>query len=103
MPCATCSFSWEVDTEPTHMVMTAAADLPVDEKLTLLLPPEPTLLYPSLLETHRTIAGGLGHAHGDGGHRRGRTSPATGCSASSTVWMSSLSTFLGAGLVVVVV
>ena len=75
-------------------------DLPVEEKLILLLPPLPTLLYPSLLETHRTIAGGLGHAHGDGGHRRGGTSPATGCSASSTVWMSSLSTFLGAGLVV---
>ena len=103
MPCATCSFSWEVDTDRTHIVVTAAADLPVDEKLTLLLPPEPTLLYPSLLETHRTIAGGLGHAHGDGGHRRGKTSLATGCSASSTVWMSSLSTFMGAGLVVVVV
>lgn len=103
MPCATCSFSWEADTDATHIVVTAAADLPVDVKLAFCIAPLPTLLYPSLLETHRTIAGGLGHAHGDGGHRRGRTSPATGCSASSTVWMSSLSTFLGAGLVVVVV
>ena len=96
-----CSFLWAVGTD--WQIVTTAADLPVVMKLNLLLPPEPTLLHPSLLETHRIIAGGLGHARGDGGHRRGRMSPATGCPASSTVWMSSLSTLLGAGLVVVVV
>ena len=42
------------------------------------------------------ISGGVGHARGDGGHRRGQTSPATSCPASSTVWMSSLSTLLAA-------
>ena len=44
MPCATCSFSWEADTDATHIVVTAAADLPVDVKLAFCIAPLPTLL-----------------------------------------------------------